>query len=507
MTAFENLVHTPLASAAGWALFHSLWEGALAALALLAILLAVRSPRIRYAGACLMMLGVVAGFAFTLYRLLPAETKAAAAVARAIPPAAPDRSQSAAHMPLRVSIQDAVPWLAPFWIAGVVAFHLRSLAAWIAARRLRGRGVCRAPGQWEDRLRDLGARLQIARPVGLLESCLAEVPVVIGYWRPVILTPVGMLAGMSALQVEAILLHELAHIARRDYLINLLQTLAEGFLFYHPAIWWISGVIRAEREKCCDDAVVAASGDAAEYAAALTALERARWAANPAALAATGGKLVTRIRRLLYPNQRFALAPFLSAAVFALVAAGTFFAWQARLDAARPQQQTPAQLESKDTPYNKWLNEDVVYIIDPAERDAFLNLQTDSEREHFIEQFWLRRDPTPGTPENEFKEEHYRRIAYVNDRFGWPAQSGWRTDRGRIYIVYGPPDEIESHPKGRRAQGAAPARNYPFEDWRYRYIQDIGSNVIIEFADEDQTGEFKMTKDPNPQGGAVIRHN
>ena len=110
-------------------------------------------------------------------------------------------------------------------------------------------------------------------------------PVVIGYLRPVILVPVGMLAGMPAAQVEAILLHELAHVRRRDYLANLLQTVGEGFLFYHPAIWWISSVIRSERENCCDDLVVEASGDAREYAAALAALEHTRLAADRAALA------------------------------------------------------------------------------------------------------------------------------------------------------------------------------------------------------------------------------
>ena len=110
--------------------------------------------------------------------------------------------------------------------------------------------------------------------------------------------------------------------------------------------------------------------------------------------------------------------------------------------------QPAAPIEAAN-PYSKWVNEDVAYIISDEERAAFKSLQSDPEREHFIEQFWLRRDPTPGTPENEFKEEHYRRIAYANDHFA-AAIPGWKTDRGRIYITYGPPDEKESHPSGER---------------------------------------------------------
>src|SRR4030088_1293040 len=127
-----------------------------------------------------------------------------------------------------------------------------------------------------------------------------------------------------------------------------------------------------------------------------------------------------------------------------------------------------------DTPYKKWLQEEVPYIISDEERAAFLQLQTNEEREQFIEQFWQRRDPTPGTVENEFKEEHYRRIAYSNENYSDPDLAGWKTDRGMIYIRFGPPDEKESHPS------AVP----PYERWLYRYIEGIGQNVIIEFAED-----------------------
>ncbi len=154
-----------------------------------------------------------------------------------------------------------------------------------------------------------------------------------------------------------------------------------------------------------------------------------------------------------------------------------------------------------ETPYRKWLNEDVAYIITDEERAAFKKLQTDEEREQFIEQFWLRRDPTPDTAENEFKEEHYRRIAYANEHFA-SGIPGWKTDRGRIYITFGPPDEIESHPSGGTyerppEEGGGETSTYPFEDWRYRYIEGIGNNVIIEFVDPTMSGEYHMTMDPS----------
>jgi GWxTD domain-containing protein len=154
-----------------------------------------------------------------------------------------------------------------------------------------------------------------------------------------------------------------------------------------------------------------------------------------------------------------------------------------------------------ETPYRKWLNEDVAYIITDEERKAFKRLSTDDERENFIEAFWLRRDPTPDTEENEFKEEHYRRIAYANERFA-SGIPGWKTDRGRIYIVYGPPDEIDDHSSGGTydrpiEEGGGTTSTFPFVDWTYRYIEGVGSNIKIEFVDPTMSGEFRMTMDPS----------
>jgi GWxTD domain-containing protein len=151
-------------------------------------------------------------------------------------------------------------------------------------------------------------------------------------------------------------------------------------------------------------------------------------------------------------------------------------------------------------PWKKWLNEDVVYIITDEEKTAFKRLKTDEERQQFVEQFWLRRDPTPDTEENEYKEEHYRRIAYANDHYA-SGIPGWKTDRGMIYIKYGPPDEIDSHPSGGSyerpiEEGGGETSTYPFEDWRYRYIDGVGTNIIIEFVDTTMSGEYHISTDP-----------
>jgi GWxTD domain-containing protein len=154
-----------------------------------------------------------------------------------------------------------------------------------------------------------------------------------------------------------------------------------------------------------------------------------------------------------------------------------------------------------DTPYKQWLNEDVVYIISPEERQAFLQLETNEEREQFIEQFWLRRSNNPDLPDNDFKEEHYRRIAYANEHYA-SGIPGWRTDRGRMYIMWGPADEIESHPTGGTydrpiEEGGGSTSTYPWETWRYRYMEGIGENVIWEFVDPSGSGEYHLTMDPS----------
>ncbi len=161
--------------------------------------------------------------------------------------------------------------------------------------------------------------------------------------------------------------------------------------------------------------------------------------------------------------------------------------------------------------YKKWLEEDVVWIITDEERAAFKQLSNDEERDNFIEAFWQRRDPTPDTEENEYKEEHYQRIAYANEHFA-AGVAGWRTDRGRIYIVYGKPDEIDSHPSGGSyerpmEEGGGETSTFPFEDWRYRYIEGIGQEVIMEFVDTCMCGEYHMTLDRSEKDALLMTPN
>ena len=158
-------------------------------------------------------------------------------------------------------------------------------------------------------------------------------------------------------------------------------------------------------------------------------------------------------------------------------------------------------LKELDNAYKQWLTEDVVYIITPEERNAFLQLQTNEEREQFIEQFWLRRSSNPDLPDNDFKEEHYRRIAYANEHYA-SGIPGWKTDRGRMYIMWGPADEVDSHPTGGTydrpmEEGGGSTSTYPWETWRWRYLEGIGENIILEFVDPSGSGEYHLTMDPS----------
>jgi GWxTD domain-containing protein len=179
------------------------------------------------------------------------------------------------------------------------------------------------------------------------------------------------------------------------------------------------------------------------------------------------------------------------------------------------QKNSKALKQELSSTYKKWLKQDVVYIITPEEMAAFKKLSNDEERDQFIENFWLRRDPTPDTPENEYKEEHYRRIAYVNEHYG-AGIPGWKTDRGRIYIMWGAADQIESHPTGGtwdrpQEQGGGSTTTYPYETWRYRYLEGVGQNIELEFVDPCSCGDYHLTSDPNEKdallhtpGGATM---
>jgi GWxTD domain-containing protein len=181
------------------------------------------------------------------------------------------------------------------------------------------------------------------------------------------------------------------------------------------------------------------------------------------------------------------------------------------IDPKKKKQQMKDYSKEIKGPYKKWLEEDVVWIITDEERAAFKQLSNDEERDNFIEAFWQRRDPTPDTEENEYKEEHYQRIAYANEHFA-AGIPGWKTDRGRIYIVFGKPDEIDSHPSGGTyerpmEEGGGETSTFPFEDWRYRYIEGIGQEVIIEFVDSCMCNEYHMTIDRSEKDALLMTPN
>jgi serine protease AprX len=357
MTFLQQITSCGCVHRLGWTLLHSLWQVAIAG-ALVAILLKVlsrHSASIRYLVACV---GLAVMFLPLLatYWLLPASVGPRAAdqiaasaplqgdnrlaISSATPPLMPvrltdewsgARSQGRARVdahpqgqgdavPLGPEVATAspspsefrnraarliepcAPWAVLVWAMGVTALSVWHLGGYLAVRRLRRLGATRTPDSLEHLFQELKARLRVTQPVRLMQSILVEVPVVVGWVRPVVLAPATALAGLTPSEIEAIFAHELAHIRRCDYLANLLQTVAETLLFYHPAVWWISRRIRVERENCCDDAAVLACGSKVDYAEALTRIERRRCAAG-LAIAVTGdrrsGVLLGRVRRIL----------------------------------------------------------------------------------------------------------------------------------------------------------------------------------------------------------------
>jgi len=307
MNAIQFLSSQPWVERLGWTLVHFLWQGA----AISALYAAARkglarssTPNTRYILACVALAAMAAAPLVTWNLLSPSETAPVAAhLVGRVASAAPAVTIA---LPASVSatISDAwagqfFSWVVVIWLAGAMAFWVRLMGGWVVAARMRSTLVRPAPPEWRRVLGDLGARIGLSRPVRLLVSALVEVPTVVGWLRPVVLVPVGALAGLPAEQMEALLIHELAHIRRHDYLVNILQSVAEALLFYHPAVWWVSGHIRAERELCCDDVAARASGDVLAYARALAELESYRPAHASAAIAANGGSLPDRIARLL----------------------------------------------------------------------------------------------------------------------------------------------------------------------------------------------------------------
>ena len=323
MNPIEMLLDKPVFQALGWTLLHFIWQGALIAglFVVASVMLRRFSANVRYTAACFAMLIMLVAPATTMVIISGQSLETGAELVELTPS---DPAEDAVQPPLSAistatqnqvestpiepgfisqwaqeRLPRAMPWLLALWFAGVLCLSLRFAGGLLMVQRLKRTETSLTIDALQDKLGVLSERLRVSRPVRLCESAFVTVPTVIGWLRPVILIPASALTGLSTVQLEALLAHELAHIRRYDYLVNLLQTSIETLFFYHPAVWWVSAQVRQEREHCCDDLAVAACGDVLVYARALTALEQLRSAPPQLAVAATGGSLLVRIQRLL----------------------------------------------------------------------------------------------------------------------------------------------------------------------------------------------------------------
>ena len=324
----EYLLSQGIVERLGWMLVHFLWQGAVVALLLAATLRLL--PRVganlRYLVACSALALAVVLPAVTMQWIevagpaaeagplplvaspdvtLPPMTMQMAEEMQTFPEATASLETAdlttpiPLHERIAAALEPALPYLVAGWLVGVLGLSAWHLGGWAQLQRLKRRMVRRIGDNLQQRAATLGACLGVRRAVTLLESALVEVPTVVGWLRPAILLPASALTGLSPEQLEAILAHELAHIRRYDYLVNMVQTVVEILGFYHPAVWWVSHRIRIERENCCDDLAVRLCGDSVRYARALTCLEEIRHSQAELAVAATGGSLIERIARLL----------------------------------------------------------------------------------------------------------------------------------------------------------------------------------------------------------------
>ena len=521
-----------IAHALGWTLLHFLWQGTLVAVILgcLLALLSERSPQPRYAAACTALVLMATLPVITFSRLLAQEYRDAHAITTVIPldPITIDAT-SALSEPLfyrlTAALDRSMPVLLALWFAGVLLLLGRLSMGLIIARQMKSLSTEPPTHELLSTFRRLTHRIGVSRPVRLLHSALVQVPTVIGWLRPVVLIPFGCLAGLSPTQLEAILAHELAHIRRHDYLISVLQSVVEALLFYHPAVWWVSRRIRTEREHCCDDLAVRIGGDPLTYARALSLLAERSSALPAIALGANGGILTMRIKRLLTPKEGPATSQLAAVTLLGIViaATGLCIGTAARAQAkptpataptpaaiatpATPATPATAQLTSSNaTPaaapaqasspskasnpaYQKWLDEDVRWIITPSERATFLQLTTDQDRDNFIQNFWDSRNPVGSAP-NTFRSEHYRRIAYANQHFTEGNTPGWATERGRMYIINGEPNTIDRKPA---------ADGHTSEIWHYSSTQGSpqGPNqsshtIELKFVDQCNCGTWHL---------------
>ncbi|OJJ15335.1 hypothetical protein BKI52_38620 [marine bacterium AO1-C] len=336
MSWIQNLLPPQLTNALGWTLIHSLWQGAALAilLALTLIFLRKNSSKLRYFIATSALFTLVLASVITFLSLYQTSSSLAqypsiapkigtatpANLVHTIQSQAPDKfaffsDYFGQHLPLIVTV----------WLLGVVVLMLRFLGGYALLQRMRHHRVSAVNREWQLKILEIADHLKIKKIVRLMESANAKTPMVIGYLKPIILLPLGTISGLSSKQVESILAHEMAHIARNDYLINIIQSIVEIFLFFNPAMWWISGQVRQEREHCCDDIALQLTNDHLTLVKTLATLEEMRIASPQAAVAFAGkkGGLVGRIRRIV--NAPRTNATFSEGFVAAILLVGFLF--------------------------------------------------------------------------------------------------------------------------------------------------------------------------------------
>lgn len=525
-------------SIAGECLLHFLWQGAALAALLPAANFVLRpsSARTRYA------LHVITLFLMALAPVLTAWWlwQWSAPEGEAIRLGSRLPLFSLASLPAAQASTGWTPWLVTAWMCGVALLSVWNATAytvaWAGTRRCRT-GL---PQPWPRIVERLRMQLHIRRRVQVFCAPSRKAPCVFGNWRPVILVPAAALVRLTRLELEAILAHELAHIARHDWLVNLLQVFIETVLFYHPAVWWVSRGIRREREFCCDDMAAAVTENRRDLARALVTLEESRW--SPA-VTASGSPLRIRIQRLLdMPTQHPAQSRLAAVALLVLLAGVTV--WHPVFAAGQnteppPPPPPPAAPPSENTPPPPPAPPPRRTGAQPAVAPA-----PPQPAKTPLPPGFPSVPPVPPAPpaapakvvpggmvggvpggvvggvpggivggvpgraaaavagsvpgvlaagetadkseaEKLVEEEVARRIRWTNQRFSKPGVPGYTTDRGRIYLLWGPPDELEVHPGSK-------------EMWRYRLLPVFGKDATFEF-----DGEGKLTKAPS-RGPAPI---
>lgn len=417
----------------GEALLHSLWIGALVSVGLVAALHVLRGARSRYGAA---LVAMVVFCLLPMLMLVPWD-QPAGLVERG------DRGEVAAGLSAAAT-GDWREVLPLYWAVGVLGFAVRALGGWAVVVRLRRHGVAVTDPVVLATVARWAAELGVARRVQVMLAAV-ESPVTAGWWRPVVLLPLSACSGLSRVELEAVLAHELAHIARHDYLVNWLQMGMEVLFFYHPAAWWISAVLRREREYCCDETAVQLCTNRAVYARALLKLAELQACGAPA-MAGRVGSLEERVMRILGRPKR---TGFPGWAGIATLSAGLVIA----LTLTAQEKPTGCASEPEG---RAWLETKVQWIIQAPERAAFLRLKERPACEQFVKQFWERRGAAA-------KMEHERRMRWAAERYPKVI------DAQRVYVVHGPPDEIESHP----VEG--------FDKWRYRDLPGYGKNFDFTF--------------------------